>query len=410
MARINASDLRAGMVLAEDAAGANGRLLLPKGTVLEDKHIRVLKIWGAVDADISDVDPSEVRAASISALDEESVELATAYVDALFVHVDLTRPPMAEMRSACIKHHARRVIEGEILPLENLHWETIATPEDLPRMDLQTFVDSDKGLASFPDIYFRINKALEDPASTAHRLAEVISMDPSISAKLLTLVNSPFYGFSQRIDSLSRGVAMVGARELSQLALGVAVMDLFTGIPDGIITVRGFWQHCIACGVLARILATHLPGIQQERCFVMGLLHDIGRLVMLKLAPQEIAWAINESRRRAIPLYEAEQLVFGFNHADVGGALFQRWNLPDELRLAVEEHHASRRPTMQESSICALADALAVGMGHGVNGTVNVPPLPDHVWAALGLPESVIEATMMAAARQIDDILTVFLK
>ncbi|GFM36282.1 HDOD domain-containing protein [Desulfovibrio psychrotolerans] len=410
MARINAPDLRPGMVLAQDATGANGRLLLPKGTTLEERHIRVLHIWGAIDADIENLSREDSQQAALQEMQHDHVEAATRYVDILFRHADLSVPPMHELYTQCRRHYAELIAAGGRISEETFGWNPLPMPDTFPPMDLESFVSSDKGLASFPDIYFRISDALNDPNSTASRLAEVISKDPSMSAKLLQLVNSPFYGFGQRIDSLSRGVVLVGARELSQLALGVAVMDLFIGVPDGLITVRGFWQHSIACGVLCRIIASHIPGMQQERCFVIGLLHDVGRLVMLKLAPREIAWAINLSRTENMPLYQAEKAVFGFDHTDVTEALFTRWNLPGELLEGVAEHHATHRPTFREAAICGLGDTMAIAMGHGFSGTMHVRTLPPEMWRALEVPDSILNASMLAARRQIDDILTIFMK
>ncbi|UZP66984.1 HDOD domain-containing protein [Desulfovibrio mangrovi] len=409
MGRVNASDLRAGMVLASDAVGTNGRLLLPKGTTLEEQHIRVLKIWGALDADIQHMSGDEASQASLDDIHEEHLKAARNFVDCLFDDADLTIHPMHELHTACIKLYGARAEAGQQLSPDAFNWTPIPHPDNIPQTALNEFVSTDRGLASFPDIYFRINNALEDPSSTANKLADVISKDPSISAKLLSLVNSPFYGFGQRIDSLSRSVALVGAREISQLALGVAVMDLFIGVPDGLITVRGFWQHSVACGVLSRILASHITGMQQERCFVIGLLHDIGRLVMLKLAPQHVAWALNQSRTEHIPLNEAEQFVFGFDHTDVAEALFKRWNLPEELLDGVASHHDNDALPPREAAVCATADTLAIAMGYGANGSITVRTIPPAVWQSLDLPDSVLEATMLAAERQIHDITSIFL-
>lgn len=410
MAHINTSDLRTGMILANDATGTNGRLLFPKGTTLEEQHLRVLKIWGAVGADIQNISRDDAQNASLEELQPEFLAAAQAYVDTIFHNADHTTFPMEEIYSSCLKFHANRLAMGETLHFDNCNSIPIPVSGTLPRMTLKKFVDNDKGLASFPDIYFKINAALEDPYSTAGRLAEIISKDPSISAKLLSLVNSPFYGFGQRIDSLSRSVALVGANELSQLALGVAVMDLFAGIPDGVVTVQGFWRHSIACGVISRILASHIRDIQQERCFIVGLLHDIGRLVMLKIAPQGIASAIDTARLKRISLREAETITFGFDHTQVAEALFTRWNLPTELIQGVSEHHAAHCPARKEAAVCTVADVLAIGMGYGTTCTIPALIIPSEVWSMLALPEGVLEATLLAASRQIHDIFTIFLK
>lgn len=409
MGKVNASDLRTGMTLASDAFSSNGRLLLPRGTVLDEQRIRVLKIWGALDADIEHVSAGEAQQESLLSIPEHDLAAARQFVDRLFSAADLAASPMPELHAACVKLYVSRLQAGQPLSTDLFNWNPIPQPDTITKFSLEEFVNTDKGLASFPDIYFRISNALEDPSSTANKLAEVISKDPSISAKLLSLVNSPFYGFGQRIDSLSRSVALVGAREISQLALGVAVIDLFIGVPDGIISVRGFWQHSVACGVLNRILASHKHGMQQERCFVIGLLHDIGRLVMLKLAPQHVAWAVNLSRTTGISLYLAERTIFGFDHTDVARALFKRWNLPEELLDGVAEHHGLNDGPSVEAALCAVADTLAIAMGFGANGSILVRTISPALWKTVNLPESALEATILAAERQIHDITSIFL-
>lgn len=407
MSKVNVSDLQAGMVLAADAVGMNGRLLLPGGTELQPQHLKVLKMWGAVEVSVVGVSGENARLHSLDAMPEDQVGAAQEYVDSIFSRVDLRQPPMATLRSASLMYHAKRLHEEGIPCPECPEVSPMPSAPAWSGPDVQGFVAQDDTLASFPDIYFKIRDAMDDPNSTATRLADVIAKDPGISVRLLSLVNSPFYGFPQRIDSLSRGVALVGGRELSQLALGVTVMDVFSGVPDSVITMRGFWQHSVACGVVSRILAAH-GGMQQERCFVIGLLHDVGRLFMLKQAPAEMTWVLVRSRTEGIAMHEVEKILFGFDHTDVANALFKRWNLPQELRLAVTGHH-SPKPDVRESAVCIMADAMTIAMGHGTAGTIHVHDIPHDAWAMLGVSEAVLTSTMEAAARQIDDILTVFL-
>jgi hypothetical protein len=130
---------------------------------------------------------------------------------------------------------------------------------------------------------------------------------------------------------------------------------------------------------------------------------------MLKLAPQHVAWAVNLSRTTGISLYLAERTIFGFDHTDVARALFKRWNLPEELLDGVAEHHGLNDIPSVEAALCSVADTLAIAMGFGANGSILVRTIPPTIWKTINLPESAIEATILAAERQIHDITSIFL-
>ncbi len=425
MARVNAQDLRAGMVLATDAKNTQGRLLLPRGLVLEDQHIRVLALWGVIDVDIENVTREEARRAMLEAMDPTCVETARNHVNILFSQADTGSAPMGELRDLCVKLYAQRFHEGErvLVPggIQTVsHGPAVSATarKDSPIVrraflpaSADEFVRMDQSLASFPCVYFQLLDALENPQSTAAQLAEIIAHDPNMSARLLRLVNSPLYGFGQRVDSLSRGVVLVGARDLTQLALGVAVLGEFVSVPDGVITVREVWRRSVARAVISRAIASHMPDMEQERCFLVGLLRDIGRLVMLKLAPDDLAEAIVRSQDRGASMSRVEKEMFGFDHVDVASSLFQLWRLPDSLlpEAVLREHPQVGGDTKREAAVCALAGTMAAAMGYGFTGTAYVRTLREGLWQTLELPESVMEVAFSTSARQISDVFAAFL-
>lgn len=217
------------------------------------------------------------------------------------------------------------------------------------------------GLVSPPEVCIKLLDLVDSPKSTAHEIGEVISSDPNLSARLLKLVNSSFYNYSGRIDTLSRAIAIVGTRELYSLAISVSAVRAFSNIPAQLINMDTFWRHSLYCGIIARYLAKRCGILHPERLFVAGLLHDIGELVMFARAPEKSRDLMLMAEGNENVLAYAERQEFGFTHADLGGLLATLWNLPDTLVEAITCHHNPLDAvcSKQQAGIVKIADILA---------------------------------------------------
>ncbi len=249
-----------------------------------------------------------------------------------------------------------------------------------------------QGVASLPGVYLRLSEVVSDPRTSAADVGRVIAEDPGLTARLLKLVNSAMYGFPSRIETVSHAISIVGTAQLQDLALATSVIRLFAKLPQQLVTMEAFWRHSVACGVIARSLAARRREANVERYFVAGLLHDIGRPVMYLQAPDESRAALTRSRDAAVPLFQAEQEVFGFDHSHVGHALMDQWKLPAALREAVAQHHhpdrAQRFPV--EAAVVHVADLMANALALGSSGESGIPPLEPSAWDVVGLPASVL--------------------
>ncbi|NIV98483.1 HDOD domain-containing protein, partial [Candidatus Saccharibacteria bacterium] len=139
-------------------------------------------------------------------------------------------------------------------------------------------------LPEIPSIVFELNEVIANPLSSAEDIAQVVNRSPSLTALLLKIVNSPFYGFPSKIDKISLAVTLIGTREISGLALGISLVSLFNNIPKELLSMYSFLRHSLACGIFSRILAAHKSLPQTEQLFVSGLLHDLGRLILYSSA------------------------------------------------------------------------------------------------------------------------------
>ena len=409
MRRVNIDDLSCGMVLAADVSCKNGRMLLAAGTAVTPAQLRVLRIWGV--AAVSVVDDGDGAAQRSVAFGEDKdsdiPEEARSRLDARFALAGRGREVVDELYRFCLRQYAdaTRCPLPAVPPLP-----TDASQHPLPSLppDPQALLADDPSLASLPDIYFRLREAIDDPRSSAGHIAGIVGTDPGLAATLLRLANSPFYGLSRPIDSLARGVMLIGAGELAQLALAVAVVDRFKDVPNACLTMRQAWEHAVGCGVLARVLACHVGGLVQETLFVAGLLHDLGRLVLLRRAPRHMARVMVLARERRVPLCDAEGEVLGFTHAAVGEALLARWRLPGQLARAVGGHHDGEGLPV-EAAIVQLADAATVAAGWGYNGLPLVPPVADAALRAVNLEPGELTVALSQAERQVDDIVSTLL-
>ena len=416
MGLLNVDQLRPGMTLEKDLKAFNGRFLLPRGAVLTEAHIRTMKVWGVVEAEIEGAEqPSdEEKAAPIIPI--EILRQAENAVKAKFSSPP-TATPMKEIyglaleRAAFALSHEKEWPEGGggnkafsrgKIPRKDGRVKGAIAPADLVSRELT--------LASLPDVYYRIMEVINSARSSASHIADVVSKDTSLLARLLKLVNSAFYGFPSKIETVSRAVAIIGTRELSTLALGITAVQYFQNIPPEFIDMKGFWRHSVACGVYARLLASEKVGLSEERLFVAGLLHDVGKLVLYRQIPFSAREAMEMSMTKQIPVWQAERELLGFDHAQVGALLLREWKIGGPLETMVRFHHnpaGAAQPL--EAALLSTADTLAIAMGFAKSGTFAVSAIDKETWSAVGLSAGVFSPIVRQGDRQIDDIAAAFL-
>lgn len=232
----------------------------------------------------------------------------------------------------------------------------------------------DDNVASPPSIFISLQKALKDPETTYVEFAYIISADPGLAARILKVVNSPFYGFSTKIDSIAHAINIIGTAKLTELALATLVIEKFKGIPKDLIHMDLFWKHSIACGLASKIIAK-LKNEDPDRFYLGGLLHDVGALLLYKQIPAKCRLIIKEARETEKNLFKVEKENLGFDHAELGGALLEKWLLPPILVEAVKYHNDPIKAELNTlyTFVVHLSDIIAYEMGLGTSGE-SVPP------------------------------------
>lgn len=197
-----------------------------------------------------------------------------------------------------------------------------------------------KDLPALSDVAAKVMRIISNPLTSADDLNQVISLDHALTFKVLRLANSAYYGFPHEITTITQAVTILGFNTLRNLALSVSVHKMLFGEREkALFSHRDFWKHCVGTAVASRILAKRIGYKSDDNAFTAGLLHDIGKSVLDKVMHEDFMKALQFSKDYEKPLWEAEEKFCGVNHAYVGGLLAEIWNLPGELKYAMERHH-----------------------------------------------------------------------
>lgn len=408
MALIYVNDLMEGMILAEDLFTPTGRFVLAAGASLQADHLNILQSWGVIEADIDESSLSEEYCKK-QELNADLIERAESYLWRRFILNDLEQEPIGTLYRHVVPRFALSLQQG----WDPLVFSEAALPasqqDGLPPLSVPHLLKGDVDIVSLPTVYAHIVELLDHPDSSSQQIAKVISKDASLTVRLLRLVNSPLYGFSGKIDSVSRAISLLGTNELSTLTLGITVIKQFQNVPSNLLNMDSFWRHSIRCGLFSKILAGHLGEESAEKYFIGGLLHDIGRLVMLdRMAPQ-YSGAIAKARQDQLPMYRAEQDRLKTDHSIIGKLLAEKWRLSPALIRMIGSHHSPRLAHYSiEACIVHIADIFAHACGHEVMLVNEIPELQIKAWEELGLTEKLIAPTIQQVDGEFREIVQVF--
>ncbi len=237
---------------------------------------------------------------------------------------------------------------------------------DVHPRQLKGFV---KELPTLPVVFQELFARMQDPDTQVSELAEVIARDQALTAKILKLVNSAFYGHSAQITTISRAVIIMGFQAVRSAALAVSVFEQFKDLQASSdhLDLEDFWRHSIGVSCLAKQLSLVLGRCQPEDAFVAGLLHDTGKLVMLQHFPEDVNDLARAAAEQRLTWRACEDLLFPIDHAGIGRALFRAWDFPAAVVEAVAWHHefeaASRHAEL--TALVHLADYFSHHMACG---------------------------------------------
>ncbi|MCC6444589.1 MAG: HDOD domain-containing protein [Armatimonadetes bacterium] len=261
-------------------------------------------------------------------------------------------------------------------------------------LTLEQLVKEVKDIPALPDVIIKIIKLADDPNASAQQISKVITTDQSMTAHILKLANSAFYGVPRRISTVSDAVVLLGFKTIKSLAFAASTYEILGREVKGYSLNKGdLWRHSIGCAVCAQVLAKKIRYRLPEEAFVAGLIHDVGKIILNVYVEDQFAAILQMSSQRGVPFMVAEQVVLGYDHAEVGAKVAEKWNLPKDLIQCIRFHHTpgSTDPIQPLSAIVHVADIICMTMGIGVGGDGLLYPLEPAALQLLGLQQSQLE-------------------
>ena len=218
-------------------------------------------------------------------------------------------------------------------------------------------------IATLPEVTAKIIQIVEDPQSTARDLQNIIKHDVALSAKILKVVNSAFYGLPRQVSSVDRAIVLLGLSTVKNIAVATSVAKMFKGSEvSKKFTAKHLWQHSLACGVFCKMIAQTRKMENADELFVAGLMHDLGIVVEKQVYPTELGQIVDQAWEAQTNLCQVEIDTLGADHQVFGTALATKWKFPHLFQLATGYHHQPLKASEQYrevASLIHLADVLA---------------------------------------------------
>lgn len=253
--------------------------------------------------------------------------------------------------------------------------------------NIKQFIDQINDMPAMPNVIVKALNTIKKEDTGIKDLADVMSYDQALTTQVLKIVNSAYYGFSQQISSINKALPLLGMQQSKNIIIAVAMKPMLTAQGG-----KDLWKHSIRCAVGCELLAKEFKTMDENEAFVVGFLHDIGKMILNMKDPNTYKKVL-EAKEKGIDVLEAEELSFGINHAELGALLTKKWELPLLLTNCVRYHHKPK------ASLMANVVYLVYAVDRMMQEQLPQPLFDETVWANSPLtienPETYIEAIKM---------------
>ncbi|HVV83438.1 MAG TPA: HDOD domain-containing protein [Kofleriaceae bacterium] len=268
-------------------------------------------------------------------------------------------------------------------------------------------------LPTLPIVALRLGELVHSRRSSVQQVAEVLRGDPSLSAKLLRLVNSAYFGIPGGVTDVGRAIPFIGFNTIYQLVLSVSVLETLKAPSGARFDPKGLWLHSLAVASAARVIGEEIRHPDPGSLFTAGLLHDMGKIALAKVSPEEFIRATTMIRDEGLASVDAEHRVGLPGHDKVGSDLARRWRLPAALSVPIESHHVVVKPELRErmvgphrvaAEVIAVSDLIAqdVAITVGADGQRPIDPLAKALLETLGIGTTDLESLYSRVMAQLE--------
>ena len=216
-------------------------------------------------------------------------------------------------------------------------------------------LDSIKDIPTLPSIVFELNELLQDPNTPITDISDIIEKDQAMSLRVLKLVNSAFYGIHKEVNDIGNAIVLLGFNTVRNAIVSLGVINSFSGIKtlEGF-DISDFWKHSLAVAVVSKSLAEKTKIASSDSCFVGGLLHDIGKVILAQYFQDLFEKVWNAAKKENISFYEAEKKVITIDHGRIGSHLATNWELPESFIDVIRWHHDVRNDSESKKMILII--------------------------------------------------------
>ena len=274
------------------------------------------------------------------------------------------------------------------------------------RANFRDIIDRINTVPSLPEVVTQVCQLVNDPDSDARDVEAIVVKDPAMAAKMLRMVNSVYYGLPQPVQSLGQAVPILGFKTIRSIALSISVINLFQQ-HTAAFSMKAFWMHSSVCACLCRLVAERADACDPEQGFVLGLLKDIGKILLVENAPNEVRAIIAISKEFGYSFRRATREVIDTDDAEIGAWLLERWNLGAELTDTVRwQGDLEKVANKRLGSICQFADYTCALKKVRVSGDCDEATLDPAVWTHLGLDKTALMKVLTVINDEVDNART----
>ena len=253
----------------------------------------------------------------------------------------------------------------------------------------QEIVDRVHTIPSLPEVVTKVVNMVNDPNIDADEVGKIMSKDPGMAAKILRLVNSAYYGLPEPVSSLDQAIVILGFKTIRSVALSVSVINMFQQADTGF-NLKAYWTHSSVSASLCRLISEKIAkDLDPEVAFVVGLLKDIGLMLLLENAPDETKAIIAVAREYQLSLYDATHKVLQTDHAEIGAWLCEHWGLESDVVDAIRNQYATdHKGDNPLIDIAQFSEYLCGLKKIRISGDCNEPGIDPSVWEHLGISKT----------------------
>ncbi len=277
-----------------------------------------------------------------------------------------------------------------------------------PVVDLDVVASKAGDLPALPGMALNVLQLTKDPNTSARQLEEVIKRDQALAARILKLVNSAMYGLRREVTSISHAVAILGMEAVRSVVMAAAMQSLIkNGMNKGSdLGVKLLWDHSAGAAMACRTIANLVRYKDPEEAFLCGLMHDIGKPVLLQNFPREYTQVFSRVYRGGTSFHRVEMEMFGFSHAHLGAVVAQKWNFPRPIWSAIQLHHEPTGTTAPGTlaAIAALANLVMIQMEVGFEKDASLELDKEPAAAFLDLDKTAVEIVLTQTRKALENV------